>query len=151
MPAAFRRVIVKVSGQALSGEDDRPVSHEAAARLAAELKAAVDAGAQVGCVVGGGNIVRGVEAERAGADRVTADLMGMAATVVNGLALKNALETLGQAAAVMSAVEMGQIAPRVQRGEADRLLSEGVVPGSIGDILHEIFQDVGLPLLGEGE
>jgi uridylate kinase len=127
MPAAYRRVIVKVSGQALSGEDGRPVSMEAAGRLASELKAAVEAGAEVGVVVGGGNIIRGVAAERTGADRVTADLMGMAATVVNGLALKSALEALGQPAVVMSAIGFGRIVPPFDHEAADRALSSGRV------------------------
>lgn len=127
MPAAYRRVIVKVSGQALSGDDGRPVSVEAAARLASELKAAVDAGAQLGVVVGGGNIVRGVAAERTGADRVTADLMGMAATVVNGLALRDALERLGQPAVVMSAIGFGSVAPPFDNRAADERLEAGDV------------------------
>lgn len=127
MPAAYRRVIVKVSGQALSGEDGRPVSMEAAGKLASELKAAADAGAQVGVVVGGGNIIRGVAAEKTGADRVTADLMGMAATVVNGLALKSALEALGQPAVVMSAIGFGRIVPPFDQEAADRALSSGHV------------------------
>ncbi len=127
MPAAYRRVIVKVSGQALSGEDGRPVSTEAAGRLASELKAAADAGAQVGVVVGGGNIIRGVAAEMTGTDRVTADLMGMAATVINGLALKSALEALGQPAVVMSAIGFGRIVPPFDREAADRALSSGHV------------------------
>jgi uridylate kinase len=126
MPAAFRRVIVKVSGEALSG-DGRPVSAEAALRLAGELKAAVDAGAEVGVVVGGGNIVRGVAAERDGADRVASDLMGMTATIVNGLALREALESLGQPAAVMSAIPFGKVVPEFDHRTADAELSAGRV------------------------
>jgi uridylate kinase len=127
MPAAYRRVIVKVSGEALSGEDGRPVSLVGAARLASELKAAVDAGAEVGVVVGGGNIVRGVAAERAGGDRVAADLMGMTATIVNGLALREALEGLGQPAEVMSAIPFGRVVPQFDHRTADRSLSDGRV------------------------
>ncbi|MBD3347653.1 MAG: UMP kinase [Candidatus Eisenbacteria bacterium] len=126
MPA-LKRVIVKVSGQALAGEDGQPVSRDAAGRLALELKAAVDAGSQVGCVVGGGNIVRGAVAEGRGADRVTADLMGMTATIVNGLALREALEDVGQRASVMSAIELGRVVTPFEVRSADRMLSEGEV------------------------
>ena len=125
MPAAYRRVIVKVSGEALSGDDDRPVSLTGATRLASELKAAVDAGAEVGVVVGGGNIVRGVAAEKAGGDRVACDLMGMTATIVNGLALREALEGLGQPAEVMSAIPFGRVVPQFDHRAADRSLSDG--------------------------
>ncbi len=139
MPVAFRRVIVKVSGEALSEGDGRPVSLTAARRLASELKAAVDAGAQVGVVVGGGNIVRGVAAEKAGADRVTSDLMGMTATIVNGLALREALEGLGQPAEVMSAIAYGRVVPQFDRRAADAALSAGRVVIFVGGTGNPFF------------
>ena len=127
MPAAYGRVIVKVSGEALAGEDGRPVSREAARRLAGELKAAADAGVEVGVVVGGGNIVRGVAAEKGGDDRLTADFMGMTATIINGLALGMALRDLGQPAVVMSAIPCGRAALSYDHGAAAEALSNGKV------------------------
>ena len=84
MPAAFRRVILKVSGESLSGPAGEPVSAESADRLAAEIRAAVDKGAEIGVVIGGGNLIRGTAAAAAGADRVSADYAGMVATLING-------------------------------------------------------------------
>jgi uridylate kinase len=126
MPAAYERVIVKVSGEALGG-DGAAVSSEAARRLAEELREAAGAGVQLGVVVGGGNIVRGVASARRGADRVTADYMGMAATLVNALALGDALENLGQPSAVMSALACGGCARAQDHRAATRLLEDGVV------------------------
>ena len=118
--------MLKVSGESLAG-GGRPVSHDAASRLAAEIKAAADAGAQVGVVIGAGNIIRGAHAERGGADRVTADYAGMAATLVNSLTLAGALEGLGQPAAVMSAIPCGRAADPYDHRKADALLSAGTV------------------------
>lgn len=127
VPAAYGRVIVKVSGEALMGEDGGPVSLPAARRLAGELKAAADTGCEVGVVIGGGNILRGVAAQRRGADRLTADLMGMTATIVNGLALGAALRDVGQPAVVMSAIPCGRAARSYDHHEADRALADGNV------------------------
>lgn len=128
MPAArYSRVILKISGESLSGGNGVPVSGAAAERVAREIKDAVDLGAQVGVVIGGGNIVRGVAAEAAGADRVAADFAGMAATIVNGLTLTSALEAVGLRSAHMSAVPCGRIGRAYDRGEADALLSSGAV------------------------
>ena len=120
-------MILKVSGEALAGESGEPIALESAERLAAEIEGALDAGAEVGVVIGGGNILRGVAAERRGLDRVTSDHMGMLATVVNGLALRAALEARGRRAAVMSAIPCGSIAEAYDRRRADAYLSEGVV------------------------
>ena len=127
VPAAYGRVIGQVSGEALAGEDGRPVSREAARRLAGELKAAADAGVEVGVVVGGGNIVRGVAAEKGGDDRLTADFMGMTATIINGLALGMALRDLGQPAVVMSAIPCGRAALSYDHRAAEEALSNGNV------------------------
>ncbi len=127
MHAARRRVILKVSGEALSGGEAGPISREAARWLAGEIKAAADTGVEVGVVIGGGNILRGVEAARTGDDRVTADYIGMLATVLNGLALTGALRELGQAATVMSAVPCGGAAEPFERGRADTYLRSGTV------------------------
>jgi len=125
--AAYRRVVLKVSGESLLGEGGVPVSRKSATRLAVEIKAAVDAGAEVGVVVGGGNILRGVAAAARGADRVAYDLAGMSATLVNGLVLREALESLGQKAALMSAIPCGRIAEPFDHRVADSHLSGGAV------------------------
>jgi uridylate kinase len=125
--AAYRRVVLKVSGESLLGDGGTPVSRESAERLAAEIKAAVDAGAEVGVVIGGGNILRGIAAAAAGADRVASDFAGMAATLVNGLVLKGALESLGQKAVLMSAIPCGRIAEPFDHRVADSHLSGGAV------------------------
>lgn len=128
MPAAqFKRVILKVSGESLVGEDGATVSRAAASRLAAEIKAAADIGAEVGVVIGGGNILRGIAAEADGSDRVKSDFAGMAATMVNGLVLTSALEGIGQKACHMSAIACGRIAEPYDHSVADSLLSSGTV------------------------
>jgi len=120
-------VVLKVSGESLTGNGGEPVSAASAARLAGEIKAAVDAGAEVGVVIGAGNIIRGVSAQAAGADRVTADFAGMMATVVNGLTLAAALEGIGQRATVMSALPCGRAAEVYDHRTADSLLGSGSV------------------------
>lgn len=126
MAAAYRRVILKVSGEALSG-DGRPISPEAVLRLASEVKAAVDLGVEVGLVVGGGNIVRGVTVAGGADARVAADHMGMVATILNALALRAAFASLGVRASVMSAVPCGPLADPYDHRRAGALLSEGAV------------------------
>jgi uridylate kinase len=127
MRAALRRVIVKVSGEALSGGGDRAVSWEAARWLAGEIRAAAEMGSEVGVVVGGGNIIRGAQTAPSGDERVTADYMGMIATIVNALALRGALEELGQKATVMSALPCGRAAELYDHRQADRYLRAGRV------------------------
>jgi len=127
MAAARRRVVLKVSGEALSGDGGAPISREAARRLADEIKAAVDTGTEVGVVVGGGNILRGVTVAPGGSERLTADFMGMLATVLNGLALRSALREAGQDAIVMSAIPTGRAAELYDHERADRYLVGGKV------------------------
>jgi uridylate kinase len=127
VPAAYRRVVLKVSGESLLGSDGAPVSRESAGRLAGEIASAVAAGAEVGVVIGGGNILRGLTAAAGGADRVTSDFAGMAATLVNGLVLKDALESIGQRAVLMSAIPCGRIAEPFDHRAADVHLSGGAV------------------------
>jgi uridylate kinase len=126
MAAAYKRVIVKVSGEALSG-DGRPISPEAASRLAAEVAAAADLGVEVGLVVGGGNVLRGVTVSGGAGARVAADHMGMVATLLNALAVRAAFERLGRRAAVMSAVPCGPLADLYDHRKADALLSAGAL------------------------
>lgn len=123
----YRRVILKVSGEALAGGSGEPISLESAERLATEIDGALDVGTQVGVVIGGGNVVRGVAAERIGLDRVTSDHMGMLATVVNGLALRAAFEARGRKVRAMSAIPCGAIAEAYDRRRARAFLSDGGV------------------------
>jgi uridylate kinase len=127
VPVAYRRVVLKVSGESLLGSGGVPVSRESAGWLAGEIASAVAAGAEVGVVIGGGNILRGLTAAAGGADRVNADFAGMAATLVNGLVLKDALESLGQGAVLMSAVPCGRIAEPFDHRAAEAHLSGGAV------------------------
>lgn len=125
--AAYERVILKVSGESLRGADGSPVSADSAAWLAGEIRGAAAAGAEVGVVIGGGNIIRGAVAAGGGSDRVTADGMGMLGTVINALALRLALEEQGQKAVVMTAVPMGAIAEPFDARRARALLADGTV------------------------
>lgn len=127
MAAARRRVVLKVSGEALSGDGGAPISREAARRLADEIKAAVDTGTEVGVVLGGGNILRGVTVAAGGSERLTADYMGMLATVLNGLSLRSALREAGQDAIVMSAIPMGRAAELYDHERADQYLASGKI------------------------
>lgn len=128
-----------MSGEALAGEGSSPVSREAAKQLAAELVSAADAGVEIGVVVGGGNIVRGIAAERSGVDRVTADYMGMAATVVNGLALADALREAGRHASVMSALPGAVGVDAYDRHEADSRLRSGEIVIFVGGTGNPFF------------
>ncbi|MBD3367564.1 MAG: UMP kinase [Candidatus Eisenbacteria bacterium] len=120
----FGRVIVKLSGEALLG-DGVPISHDSARRIAAEIGQASDDGAQIGVVIGGGNILRGSQTAREGRERVRADHAGMLATVLNGLALARAFEADGKQASVLSAVPCGPAAELYHRDLADERLRSG--------------------------
>jgi uridylate kinase len=124
---AYKRVLLKLSGEALMGEGDYGIAPVVIARLAAELKQMHEAGAQIGLVVGGGNIFRGAGLAEAGIDRVVGDQMGMLATVVNGLALQDALERIGIPARVMSALKVNQVCEDYIRRRAIRHLEKGRV------------------------
>jgi uridylate kinase len=127
VPAAYRRVVLKVSGEALIGGGGEPVSGDAAARLAGEIIGAARSGAEIGVVIGGGNVLRGATVASSGADRVALDLAGMAATLVNSIVLCEALESQGQKAVVMSAVPCGRMAPAYDHRTADAHMSQGTV------------------------
>ena len=106
----YKRVLLKLSGEALMGQDPFGINRDTIMQIVGQVKEIVDMGVQVGVVVGGGNIFRGVSAQAGSMDRATADYMGMMATVMNGLALKDAFESLGVKARVQSALSMQQIA-----------------------------------------
>ena len=127
MGAAYRRVLLKLSGEALMGGDAYGINPETLARIAAEIKAVVEVGVQLGVVIGGGNIFRGVAGSARGMERAAADTMGMLATVINALALASALQRTGVAARVQSALRMDQVAEPYVRDKAIRHLERGRV------------------------
>lgn len=126
-PAAPRRVLIKLSGEALMGSDAYGINPAVLSRIANEAKQLVDRGIQVAIVIGGGNICRGSDLAALGMDRVAADHMGMLATVINGLALQDALEQLRQPARVMSALQIHQVCEDYIRRRAVRHLEKGFV------------------------
>jgi len=121
----FKRVLLKLSGEVLAGGAPFGISAERVKSLAAEIAEVAKAGVQIGIVVGGGNIFRGVAAAAQNMDRVTADHMGMLATVINSLALSDALEQIGIPTRVMSAIEMHEVAEPYIRRRAIRHLEKG--------------------------
>ncbi len=123
----FRRVLLKLSGEALMGGQGYGVDPAMAARIAEEIAELHLIGVQVAATVGGGNIVRGISVSAAGMDRVSGDYMGMLATVINALALQNALEKRGVFTRVQSAIEMREVAEPFIRRRAIRHLEKGRV------------------------
>ena len=124
-PLAYRRVLLKLSGEALMGDEDYGIDPKVIGRLADEVIEAQKAGAEVGLVIGGGNIFRGAGLAAAGMDRVTGDQMGMLATVINALAMQDALEKLGAKARVMSAIKINDVCEDYIRRRAIRHLEKG--------------------------
>jgi uridylate kinase len=122
---AFRRVIVKISGEALSGPESFGIHQPTLERIAADLAAARALPVTIGVVVGGGNVFRGVEVSGRGVPRTTGDTMGMLATVMNALALEAALERAGAPARTLSALEMPQVCELYTRQRANKHLAEG--------------------------
>ena len=116
----FKRVVLKLSGEALAGEKGFGIDPEVVYSLAAQIKEVVATGIEVAVVNGGGNIWRGISGSNKGMDRATADYMGMLATVINSLALQDALENLGVGTRVQTAIEMRQIAETYIRRRAIR-------------------------------
>ena len=123
----FKRILLKLSGEVLAGGAPFGISAERVKTLAREVADVAAAGVQIGIVVGGGNIFRGVAAAAQNMDRVTADHMGMLATVINSLALSDALEQIGNPTRVMSAIEMHEVAEPYIRRRALRHLEKGRV------------------------
>src|ERR1700736_2073951 len=122
--AGFKRILLKLSGEALAGGASFGIHADRVKELAREVADVTAAGVQIGVVVGGGNIFRGVAAAAQNMDRVTADHMGMLATVINALALQDALEHMGANTRVMSAIEMHQVAEPYIRRRAIRHLEK---------------------------
>ncbi len=121
----YSRILLKVSGESLAGEKKFGLDPATLKEIAQEIKGVVDLGVQVGVVVGGGNIFRGLEASAQGIDRAVADNMGMLATVINALALQDALEKTGIPTRVMSAITMNEVAEPYIRRRAMRHLEKG--------------------------
>lgn len=132
----YRRILLKVSGESLAGEKKFGLDPATLKAIAQEIKGVIDLGVQVGVVVGGGNIFRGLEASAQGIDRAVADNMGMLATVINALALQDALEKSGMPTRVMSAITMNEVAePYIRRRalrhlEKNRIVVFGAGTGS---------------------
>ena len=124
---AYKRILLKLSGEALMGDDSYGINRATIQRIVAEIKEVVDLGVQVAVVIGGGNIFRGVAPAAAGMDRATADYMGMLATVMNALALQDAMRHIGLVSRVQSALNIEQVAEPYIRGKAMRYLEEGKV------------------------
>jgi len=124
---AYKRVLLKLSGEALMGDDSYGINRAVIERIVAEVAEVVAMGVQVAVVIGGGNIFRGVAPAAAGMDRVTADYMGMLATVMNAMALQDAMKRAGLDSRVQSALNLEQVAEPYIRGKALRYLEEGKV------------------------
>jgi uridylate kinase len=123
----YKRILLKLSGEALMGDQAGGIDPQTIRRLAGEINDLCRAGIEVGLVIGGGNIIRGSEKASEGLDRVTGDHMGMLATVINALAMQDALEHLGQPVRVMSALKINQVCEDYIRRRAIRHLEKGRV------------------------
>ena len=121
----FKRILLKLSGEALMGSDAYGINRQTITEIVGEVKSIVDLGVQVGVVIGGGNIFRGVAPGATGMDRAQADYMGMMATVMNALALQDAMKTAGMNARVQSALNIEQVVEPYIRGRAIRALEQG--------------------------
>jgi uridylate kinase len=135
----YRRILLKLSGEALMGEQKFGIAPDVVSRLADEVRDVHGLGVETAVVIGGGNIIRGVAAAAEGIDRVAGDHMGLLATVINGLALQDALEKRGLTTRLMSAVEMRQIAEPFLRRRAVRHLEKGRVILLVGGTGNPFF------------
>ncbi len=126
-PPAYRRLVLKLSGEALAGGQGYGIDPQVLERIAAEVRDVTALGVQLAIVIGGGNIFRGIAASTGGMDRATADYMGMLATIINALALQDALEKAGLQTRVLSAIEMRAVAEPYIRRRAIRHLEKGRV------------------------
>jgi len=123
----YKRILLKLSGEALMGEDPFGINRQTIEEIVAEVAQVARLGVEMGVVIGGGNIFRGVAPGAAGMDRATADYMGMLATVMNALALSDAMRQAGIASRVQSALNIEQVVEPYIRGKAMRYLEEGKV------------------------
>jgi uridylate kinase len=126
MPS-YKRILVKLSGEALMGDDAYGINRDTLWRIVNEIKTVADLGVEIGVVIGGGNIFRGMAGASTGMDRATADYMGMLATVMNAMALADAMRQANLQARVQSALNIEQVVEPYIRGKAIRYLEEGKV------------------------
>jgi uridylate kinase len=124
---AYKRILLKLSGEALMGSDAYGINRETLAGIVAEIKSVADLGVEIGVVIGGGNIFRGLAGSSSGMDRATADYMGMLATVMNAMALADAMRQAGLNGRVQSALNIEQVVEPYIRGKAIRYLEEGKI------------------------
>jgi uridylate kinase len=124
---SYKRLLVKFSGEAVAGDDDHGIDPKILDQMAQSVKDCKELGAQIGIVIGGGNLFRGEKLSKAGMDRVAGDHMGMLATVMNGIAFRDALERAGVKTRVMSAISMAGVAEHYDRRLAIQLLSNDFV------------------------
>ncbi|HCK22254.1 MAG TPA: UMP kinase [Bacteroidetes bacterium] len=123
----YKRILLKLSGEALMGKQNYGIDADRLSQYAEEIKDAIEQGAQVAVVIGGGNIFRGMNGTQSGIDRAQGDYMGMLATVINGMALQSALENVGMYTRLLSAIKMEQICEPYIRRRAIRHLEKGRV------------------------
>jgi uridylate kinase len=135
----YRRILLKISGEALAGDQQFGISADVVRFIAGEVREVRELGVQIGMVIGGGNIFRGVVASAQGMDRSSADYMGMLATVMNGLALQDALEKAGVDTRVQTAIEMREVAEPFIRRRALRHLEKGRVVIFVGGTGNPYF------------
>ena len=122
-----KRILLKFSGESVAGNDEHGIDPKILDQMADSVKSCMDLGTEIGIVIGGGNLFRGAKLNKAGMDRVAGDHMGMLATVMNGIALRDALERAGIKTRVMSALSMSGIVEHYDRRLAIQLLSDGFV------------------------
>ena len=127
IPMNYKRILLKLSGEALMGDQSFGIDEKRLLEYINQIKEVVDLGVQVGIVIGGGNIFRGMKGVDRGFDRVKGDYMGMLATVINGLALQSAFESIGASSIVMTAIPMEPVAVRYNKTQAIAALNEGKV------------------------
>ncbi len=133
MALKYKRVLLKLSGEALMGDQPFGIQADQLQHYSSEIKSAVDLGVEVAIVIGGGNIYRGLNAEKSGVERVQGDYMGMLATVINGMALQSTMEDLGLYTRLVSAIKMEQVAePYIRRRAIRHLEKRRVVIFSAG-------------------
>ena len=123
----YKRILLKLSGESLMGAKQFGIDHERLTQYGKEIKEIAEAGVEIGIVIGGGNIFRGIQAEEGGMDRVQGDYMGMLATVINSMALQSSLECLGVQTRLLSAISMDEICEPYIRRRAVRHLEKGRV------------------------
>lgn len=136
---AFKRIVLKISGEALQGRLGYGIDYDVTASIARQIKELKTLGIQVAVVIGGGNIFRGISGSSKGIDRVSGDYMGMLATVINGLALQGALEKVGVFTRVQTAIEMQELAEPYIRRRAIRHLDKGRVVIFVGGTGNPYF------------